>query len=438
MEAANVTIASLAVNGDTVLAGNAGSDVFISEDFGETWDQVGDQIDADAADTYVCFADDNDTVIYAAADNTIARFLDVGELDEDWEAFTPDADSALVTASGIVCSDGVLYVVDPTPVVLQTGEAEVGRGAIQRSVNPLEDLDDVTASEFDLVDAGLTANDIFNSLDITAGNILWAVDSAAATIWTYEDVMAAPVTGVVADADVDSVTLTWTGFDNATDYDVRLYSDEDMTARNSIIDANTNDDEPVLVSDNPATGGFEAVALDAGTQYWVQVRATAPVNSRWSDVITFFTDPATMTISADMFGPAIGATDVSITPAFGWGAIEEADSYVIEVSDTADFSNIIETATVTEPVYQLQTTLDYSTNYFWRVKAVSGTSESNWATGTFTTAAAPVEAPAPPEPAAPVEIVQETITPTFIYAIIAIGAALAILVIVLIVRTRRP
>ncbi len=435
------TITSLAVNGDTVIAGNNDSDVFISEDFGETWDAVGARIDAAVANTFVTFDSGDPTVIYAAADDTIARFLDTGELDEDWENFTEDALSTVVLASGIFSSDGVLYVADPTAVVLQTGGAGVGRGAIQRSVNPLEDLDDVDASEFDFVDGGLTAGDIFNSLDLTAGNILWAVDTAAATIFTYEDVMAAPITGVVADPDVDTAILSWDGFDNAADYDVVVYGDEDMTLAYEWYDNFTGDDNPILmVNDNVTTGVHITDPLDAGTTYWVQVRATLPVNSKWSDAMTFTTDPATMAIDADFFGPAIGATNVPITPAFGWDRIAEADEYVIEVSDTANFSNIIETATVTDPVYQLQATLANSTNYFWRVKAISGTSESAWATGTFTTAAAPVVAPTPPAPPAPVAPITippvQQITPNWIYAIIGIGASLAVLVIVLILKTR--
>jgi len=413
------TLTSLVVNGDTVIAGNNDSDAFISEDFGETWDAIGARLTATTpGNTYVTFDSDDPTVIYAASDDVIARFLDTGELAEDWENFDVDVDGAgaddFDDAIGIVCVDGVLYAAsDNNVAVLPAGD-----GAILRTVNPLEDVDDVAASEFDFVDAGLTAaTDNFDSLDVTAGNILWAYDITTATIWTYTDDMVGPVAGVVVVPDVDSAILSWTAFDNATDYDVVVYSNEAMDGAYLWYDAATGVDlDYLVVNDNVTMAPHGGDVLDAGTMYWVQVRATAPVNSRWSDVITFTTDPATMAIDADFFGPAIGATNVSIMPSFGWNLIAEADSYVIEVSDTYDFSNILETATVTEPVYQLQTTLSNSANYFWRVKAVSGTAESNWA---------------------PVEIVQETITPNFIYAIIGIGAALAILVIVLILKTRR-
>jgi hypothetical protein len=52
----------------------------------------------------------------------------------------------------------------------------------------------------------------------------------------------------------------------------------------------------------------------------------------------------------------------------------------------------------------------------------------------------PVEVTVPPAAPAPVIRIPpaEMITPTWIYAIIGVGGALAIVVVVLIVRTRRP
>jgi len=65
------------------------------------------------------------------------------------------------------------------------------------------------------------------------------------------------------------------------------------------------------------------------------------------------------------------------------------------------------------------------------------------AIGVFNTGSEPVTPPPPvvvePTPAPILEIPPaQQITPTWIYAIIGIGAALAVVVIVLIVRTRRP
>lgn len=75
-------------------------------------------------------------------------------------------------------------------------------------------------------------------------------------------------------------------------------------------DAATEDDEPVLIIDADDADSFTGSAREGGTTYWWQVRATAPVNSKWSEVGEFTTLPATMTIDADQFGPAIDATNV--------------------------------------------------------------------------------------------------------------------------------
>ena len=82
--------------------------------------------------------------------------------------------------------------------------------------------------------------------------------------------------------------------------------------------------------------------------------------------------------------------------------------------------------------------------YYWQVIAwEDGTRLTTSSVGVFNTMAEPVE-PTPPvvvetQPAPVINIPPaEQITPTWIYAIIGIGAALAVVVIVLIVRTRRP
>jgi hypothetical protein len=88
--------------------------------------------------------------------------------------------------------------------------------------------------------------------------------------------------------------------------------------------------------------------------------------------------------------------------------------------------------------------LEYDTAYYWQVtawkdSAIISTSDI----GAFTTMKKAVEPPPPvvveptPPPVINIPPAQQ-ITPVWIYAIIGIGAALAIVVIVLIVRTRRP
>ena len=184
--------------------------------------------------------------------------------------------------------------------------------------------------------------------------------------------------------------------------------------------------------------------------------------------------------------PESGEKDVSLKPTFGWEAVADADGYYFQLADNANF--VLPLADASGDMGRLNTLyfayaagLDYSEDYYWRVKAVSGKvadgsfEESAWGGGVFFTMAEVIEEPEPevvwtcPQcgltfdtrealeahvasmhpPEEPPEIViqapdvvvplpaETPITPGWIYAIIGVGAVLVIAVIVLIVRTRR-
>ncbi|MCX6006405.1 MAG: hypothetical protein NTZ34_03980, partial [Chloroflexi bacterium] len=109
-----------------------------------------------------------------------------------------------------------------------------------------------------------------------------------------------------------------------------------------------------------------------------------------------------------------------------------ATKYQIDIAKDPEFKQLLVTSTTTTTGYEYNGTLDYSTNYFWRVKAleVNGLNiPSDWsATFSFQTEGAPApDKPAPAEPA----------TPLWVWVIIAIGAILVIVTLVLIFKTRR-
>jgi hypothetical protein len=166
--------------------------------------------------------------------------------------------------------------------------------------------------------------------------------------------------------------------------------------------------------------------------------------------------------SPALHSPTMGDDEVSLTPTFAWEMIEDADGYYFELADNSALALPIvrmdgDEGRLTSTVYGYIGELEYSTAYYWRVKAVSGTvaaddlTESSWNTGVFVTMAEPEE-PAPPivieeteppvitieQPDIVVPLPAETqITPAWIYVIIGVGAVLVIAVVVLIVRTRR-
>ena len=172
--------------------------------------------------------------------------------------------------------------------------------------------------------------------------------------------------------------------------------------------------------------------------------------------------------------PLNGAEGIALQPTFSWAPVTGAVAYYFELADNPNFVLPVMTMTGDQgrlivTAYHHMIDLDYSTSYYWRVSAVSGTVtgknlvQSPWATAIFITIAEPA-APTPPAPqvwtaadgmtfdtkealaayiaahppVAPIVLpAEQVITPSWIYAIIGVGAVLVIAVIVLIARTRR-
>jgi len=72
-----------------------------------------------------------------------------------------------------------------------------------------------------------------------------------------------------------------------------------------------------------------------------------------------------------LISPAFAATEVSLTPELSWNAVPDADTYTVQVSNNAAFSNFVVNTTTTETNYLLTTNLNYNTTYYWRVKAAN-------------------------------------------------------------------
>jgi hypothetical protein len=327
-----------------------------------------------------------------------------------------------------VSPDGTLYAIDNTA-------AE----GMKRSLNPTGST--VTAVLYPYFEEvrGASTGPLTGTMDkllMESGPKLWTIYNGTG-IKYYEDTLTGSPTLVSPADGAESVTLTgivlsWNAMDGAKTYQVLVNSDPSFLGVG------------VTVPDTSLTStGVSGLA--SGTDYYWKVRvlSQSPTRSRWSETRMFSTAlgaaPWSPFVPASGVSPAPGATDVPLSPVFQWNPAEWATGYDFDLSDSPDFSTIVST-TVSEPFYAYDGVLDYSTSYYWRVRAVSATSESGWGEGVFTTMAAPPPPPPePPEPEPPVVIPPvEQVTPAYIWAIIAIGAVLVIAVIVLIVRTRRP
>jgi len=193
---------------------------------------------------------------------------------------------------------------------------------------------------------------------------------------------------------------------------------------------------------SPAAWIAPGALPEAGAIYYWRIRslrsATGQIAaSPWSEVRSF-TVKAGFIVNTPYYGvqllaPNNGCIGCKVKPAsFSWSPWKEATKYQFDLAKDPEFKSLVVTATTTTTGYEYDGTLDYSTNYFWRVKALEVNGQnipSDWsATFSLQTEAAPEPpAPAPAEPA----------TPLWVWVIIAIGAILVIVTLILIFKTRR-
>jgi hypothetical protein len=471
----------------SVLLGTDESEVFISEDGGETWDLVGDWTDVFDADkdAYVIFDPGYATnhIIYAAAGATIARCTidpDADWADQEWKEINFDfyGDPIyLDVAHGIqAVGDTALYVTDDHEAVYQ---GPIYYGGVLRSLNPdAEDAEDVVFERIGpgLLDDKTELNGLLLTTDVSddgcAENVLWSLDSYdCENVWVYEDTLAAPVvlnTPVEGQklATTDEATLSWTALCDADCYEVSLYSycaecpDEkleveicgDCGGALIVIDDFVIDDLDHrcldCVEDTCIVVGDEYDEwLEPGTTYYWKVRVCydQPHLSKWSEERSFTT--ALIPVPFDeLCSPDCGSQNIILTPNFAWEAVDGATGYEVQLATTETFTVGVVKGKTTVNAWVCPETLDYASTYYWRVRAEKDGIYSDWTYCMFTTMTEPVP-PTPPvevvvPPAQPAPVINipptEMITPTWIYAIIGVGAALAIVVIVLIVRARRP
>jgi len=102
--------------------------------------------------------------------------------------------------------------------------------------------------------------------------------------------------------------------------------------------------------------------------------------------------------SPTLASPADAATDQELTLSLAWNAVTNATSYTSQLSTSSDFTTNNESTTTTTS--RDISGLDYSTTYYWRVKAYDGNNYSDWSTTrSYTTRQLTLEAPVLSSPA---------------------------------------
>jgi hypothetical protein len=467
-----------------VVAGAADEPVAFSEDMGETWDLTDDLPGSSEGYAHVTCDPNCTGTLYAAinlseGDNGVYRTtIDDGEWDS-LEAESLDYTGIAVARTGgaLYASYGLAYVIEEE-LELVSSDCYPGSencSGVARNLDPC-DTDCCGEEDWDYLEAGLTewceecfsagpsALRICGCLSMDTPSILWAIDLCPhydviegldGQIWSYEDCTAkqapeliSPICGEDISADDcedctnPDINLCWTNICDACSYDIEVATDEDFAQ--VVMAASYDCFEPADCADPCLL--IPNDTLQAGTTYYWHVRVwgleTGEIaRSQWSETCSFNIMSG---VGLDLLAPENGDMGIGIeSVGFSWTSVGGATSYSFVLSENSDLSGAMASEELSGTAYTYTGMLDYSTPYFWQVTAWKDGSElATSDVGAFTTAGEPEPPPEPapaPEPAPDIVIPPaEQITPNWIIAVIAIGAALAVLVIVLIVRTRRP
>lgn len=283
-------------------------------------------------------------------------------------------------------------------------------------------------------------------------------------LWTYTDCLAkkAPVLRNPPDqalVGADPVTgrnqqidLSWEQLCLSSAYQLQIAKDKAFSLRiNPQINGANNIQAvtgSILVQTDSVNVTSPAIWLspgalpEAGAFYYWRIRtyqsATRQIAvSPWSEARSFRVKPGFIVNSpyygVQLLAPDNGCWGCKVKPAsFSWSPWKEATRYEFTLAKDSEFTQVLKKVTTSTTGYEYDGTLEYNTNYFWRVRAVEVNDKlisSDWsATFSFKTEDAPVIEK---------EIVVEPSTPLWVWAIIAIGTILIIITLVMIIRPRR-
>jgi photosystem II stability/assembly factor-like uncharacterized protein len=381
---------------ESILTGNSNGWVYWSDDNGISFEPLPADATSPPLTGYITVAFDPDFAsnhtVYAAsndADKGVYRFI-IGT-STDWESIDSTLPDDAILNRLIVAGNGTLYTAN--------SKAD---GGMERCLNPTYSL----GPTFETVTRGLSEGTTLFGL-WQSDHRLWSVDTTNIRLMTFNDTLTLPITltspdnmvsctGSLIDHTIRNVSLDWETLEGATSYQWQCDHDTDLST------------VPSGFEDVTQASATRLPTLDSATTYYWRVRANSPVLSPWSDKRSFTTSLDTEAITLRLESPEAGSTGVPIKPVFQWTAVVGADAYELLVSAEANFAN---PSIIKKDDYALSTTawqcdlsLARDTTYYWKVRAISANTHSDWsAAGAFTTESPPtaVATEAPPANPAP-------------------------------------
>lgn len=153
-------------------------------------------------------------------------------------------------------------------------------------------------------------------------------------------------------------------------------------------------DGAVVADDTTAMGTYELPNQYFETTFNISVTAINRVGTSSAGTDTITTGNAPAVELPVLVSPANAATGQEPQPVLDWTSPDSEFEY--EVASDAGFATIVDQGTVTTSQANVGTTLDWSTTYYWRVRAKHYYNEgtllkfSDWVSGNFTVKPIPV------------------------------------------------
>lgn len=192
--------------------------------------------------------------------------------------------------------------------------------------------------------------------------------SAWSPVWSFTtsfQLTTGPVLNSPADLSTNlptSITLDWGSVAGALTYQWQVAENNQFV--NAIFGTTSSLTAPVN-------------GLQNSTIYFWRVRANNGAGfSPWSTAFTFSTIAGSFNTPPVLMSPSDLSTGLPLSVNFSWGSVSGALSYEFALDSSNIFSNPF-TSTITAAGLNVSS-LDYSTQYYWRVRAYDGSNFSPW------------------------------------------------------------
>jgi photosystem II stability/assembly factor-like uncharacterized protein len=367
-----------------ILAGNTGGQVFFSDNGGVSFWQIGQQLPVTAGTGRVGLAFDRNfsknNIVYASVDTKTTSsskerlfHFTIGE-STAWQSMYSSLPENAVISRIAVTNDGTFYTVNGQGVVTADG-----KGGLLRSLAP------ASQPAFEITTRGLDETATLNGLWMNKYQ-LWSFDTKSIALMTLVDSLTVPVALVSptdgATGTGTDIRLEWQAITGATEYEWQI---NDETSFSSL---------PAGFSSTTTTTSARLTTLKPAITYYWRVRATKPFQSPWSITQSFTTLLGGANVAPVLSFPEAGST-TSPNPIFLWQTVPGADRYELLVCNDTTFASPVVCCAGDKALlanaWKCETSLEYGTTYFWKVRACTTINTGEWsAINVFTTEPAPV------------------------------------------------